>query len=123
MTTLILVHPVAQMVGCGFIGCCCCYLLPLCTVQVALRGYLLVPPRPSASPTAPPVSSLAVPAGLGSISCLSCSLAGDLVAVGTDKGALLVWGVGRDMAQPPLFQVCAEWCNKGTVCGCSRGAV
>lgn len=56
-----------------------------------------------------------MPAGLGSISCLSCSPVGDLVAVGTDRGALLVWGVSRDVAAPPLFQVCRCVCVWGGV--------
>lgn len=80
-------------------------LLLLLLRQVTVRGYLLVPPPSSSSPTAPPVSSLVVPSALGSITCLSGSPSGTLLAAGTDRGALLVWDVSREQPGPPVFQV------------------
>lgn len=80
-------------------------LLLLLLCQVAVRGYLMVPAPKIASPTAPPVSSCTVPPALGAISCVCASPARHLLAVGTDKGAVLVWDVGTDTPAGPVFQV------------------
>lgn len=73
--------------------------------QVAVRGYLMVPAPKTASPTAPPVSSCTVPPALGAISCVCASPVRHLLAVGTDKGAVLVWDVSTDTPAGPVFQV------------------
>jgi hypothetical protein len=68
----------------------------------------MVPAPKTASPTAPPVSSCTVPPALGAISCVAASPARHLLAVGTDRGAVLVWDVSSDTPAAPLFQVCGR---------------
>jgi hypothetical protein len=53
-------------------------------------------------------TSLVVPDALGSITALSGCPAGTFIAVGTNRGSLLVWDVRSDAAVHPWFQVCCQ---------------